>query len=421
MRAVWTCGLAASIVNTIVGAGISGPAGLYLASALLLGGSAPARPDEPVELVESAPIETTFGHADLPQAADVWLAMVRGASHSLDFGEYYVVDKPGSRLAPILDAIGAAARRGVRVRFLVDAGMARDEPATLERLEKIPGVTVLRLDWAAKNGSGVQHAKYFIVDGREAFLGSQNFDWRSLEHIQELGVRVRVPEIVRALQDVFERDWALGAGEPEPHLAAPSRFPVGVPTRTGKLLVDFEASPSNRLPEKTVWGLPKLTALIDSARRTVRVQLLTYRTTEGGVYFDALDTALRRAAARGVHVELLLSDWSTSLGLIESLKSLSLVPGIAVKIITIPPWSGGFIPYARVAHAKYLVVDGERAWIGTSNWERSYFYAARNVGLVIDGAPLSERLDRFFTDAWTSPYAAALDPCASYAPPRVEP
>ena len=36
---------------------------------------------------------------------------------------------------------------------------------------------------------GVQHAKFFIVDGEEVFLGSQNFDWRALKHIHELGVR----------------------------------------------------------------------------------------------------------------------------------------------------------------------------------------------------------------------------------------
>jgi phosphatidylserine/phosphatidylglycerophosphate/cardiolipin synthase-like enzyme len=107
--------------------------------------------------------------------------------------------------------------------------------------------------------------------------------------------------------------------------------------------------------------------------------------------------------------------------MIGGLESMSLVPGITVKLITIPQWSGGFIPYARVAHAKYLVVDGERAWIGTSNWERSYFYQTRNVGLILDGASLAGRLDRFFADGWNSPYATAVDPCASYAPPRVGP
>ena len=94
------------------------------------------------------------------------------------------------------------------------------------------------------------------------------------------------------------------------------------------------------------------------------------------------------------------------------------MPHVRVSILTIPPWSGGFIPYARVAHAKYLVVDGERAWVGTSNWERDYFYASRNVGLIIHGGKLPARLDAFFLDGWKSRYAALVDVAAHYEAPR---
>ena len=94
------------------------------------------------------------------------------------------------------------------------------------------------------------------------------------------------------------------------------------------------------------------------------------------------------------------------------------MPNLHVAFITIPPWSGGFVPYARVAHAKYLVVDGERAWVGTSNWERDYFYKSRNVGLIIAGGALPARLDAFFADDWKSAYVAPVDPAARYTAPR---
>src|SRR6185295_831472 len=35
-------------------------------------------------LVESVPIETALDHADLPDASDVWLAMITGARRSID-------------------------------------------------------------------------------------------------------------------------------------------------------------------------------------------------------------------------------------------------------------------------------------------------------------------------------------------------
>jgi len=145
----------------------------------------------------------------------------------------------------------------------------------------------------------------------------------------------------------------------------------------------------------------------------VRVQLLTYRAD-----FDELDAALRRAAARGVEVQLLVADWCKRKGVVEGLQRLALVPHVAVGFLDIPPAKSGFIPYARVAHAKYLVVDGERAWIGTSNWERAYFYESRNVGLIVRGGILPQRLDRFFAGNWASTYKEPVDAHAQYVAPR---
>ena len=135
--------------------------------------------------------------------------------------------------------------------------------------------------------------------------------------------------------------------------------------------------------------------------------------------FPTLDDGAARAAARGVQVRLLVSDWCkrrrlASRGCSGSRGS----PNVEVRVITIPPWSGGYIPFARVAHAKYLVVDGEHAWVGTSNWEGDYFIKSRNVGVIVDGGALPRRLDSFFVDDWKSNYVQRVDPAASYVAPR---
>src|SRR6185437_14636263 len=112
------------------------------------------------------------------------------------------------------------------------------------------------------------------------------------------------------------------------------------------------------------WSLPALISLLDGAKTSIQVQVLTYKTTSrDGSPFHDLDDALRRAAARGVSVELLVSDWEKRKGTVESVQSLARVPGIDVRFIDIPPWSGGFVPFARVSHAKYMIVDGARAWV----------------------------------------------------------
>ena len=378
---------------------------------------APARPT--LVLVESSPLETTLDHPDIPEARDVWPEMIQGATHTLDIAEFYLSNAPGSRLEPVIQAVEAAADRGVKVRVLAEEKFATTYPDTLERLARRSGITVRRLNTAASMG-GVLHAKYFVVDGHDAYLGSQNFDWRSLDHIQELGLRVRVPEVVHALADVFERDWLLAGGstEPSPETTVGGPFPARV--EGGEVRVTPVFSPQGFLPDPETWELPRMVKLIDEAKHSVRVQVLTYKSRgRKGEDFPDLEEALKRAAARGVEVELLVADWSKRKGIIEGLQALQSPPGLTVKLLTIPPWSGGFIPFARVAHAKYMVVDGERAWVGTSNWERDYFTKTRNVGLIIEGEVFARRLDRFFADNWNSSYAALVDPHATYTAPNI--
>jgi phosphatidylserine/phosphatidylglycerophosphate/cardiolipin synthase-like enzyme len=388
-------------------------------------GAPPAATEPELVLVESSPVETTLDHADIPDAWQVWPEMIGAATRTLEVAQFYVSNAPGSRLEPVIQAIEAAAARGVRVRLLAEEKFAKQYPDTLERLAARRGIEVRRLD-TGKSMGGVQHAKYFIVDGREAFLGSQNFDWRALEHIQELGLRVRVPEVVRALGAVFEQDWGLaGTATPSAHGApTPSApelvgpFPARFAGETVRVRPAF--SPQGFLPDAAMWDLPELLRMIDGARRSVRVQLLTYRARgRDGSEFRELDDALKRASARGVQVELLVADWAKRKGTIEGLQALHAPPGLTVRLVTIPRWSGGFIPFARVVHAKYMVVDGETAWLGTSNWERDYFTQTRNVGLIVEGAAFARQLERFFTETWTSPYAAEVDPKATYTPPAI--
>ncbi|MGZ3461268.1 MAG: phospholipase D-like domain-containing protein, partial [Archangium sp.] len=356
----------------------------------------------------------------IPDAKDVWPRMVDGATRTLDLAEFYVSNAPGSRLEPVVRAIEAAADRGVKVRLLVEEKFYKVYPETLERLAKRPGIQVRRLD-TAKSMGGVLHAKYFVVDGREAYLGSQNLDWRSLEHIQELGLRLRVPEVVRSLADVFESDWVLAEhSDAKPRTVTPVGGPFPAHYAGSTVRVTPVMSPQGYLPDPATWELPKLVKLIDGAKRSVRVQVLTYKSKgHDGSSFPELEEALKRAAARGVKVELLVSDWSKRKGTIEGLQALHAPPGLTVKLVTIPQWSGGFVPFARVVHAKYMVVDGERAWVGTSNWERDYFTQTRNVGVIVEGEAFARQLERFFADNWSSPYATEVDPKATYTAPDV--
>ncbi len=406
-------------------------ASLGLAAILLVSVAAsPPSPPPPVQLVESRPIESSLGDPSLPLARDVWVEMIRGARSNLDLEQFYLSTWPGEPMEPVLDAIGEAAARGVRVRLILDARMYDTYPRTADSLGTIPGITVHRIDMGKLSGGGVQHSKYFLVDGREMFLGSQNFDWRALAHIHEMGLRIRDRAAVSWFQEVFEMDWLASDLVAAPRAPAdtsrggrrgravidsvrvqrarptlhPARspLPIRIVQAQGDTVVLWPGyAPLNFIPDSTQWDRDRIVRLLDSARHEATVQVLTYGR---GADDESLDDALRRAAARGVRVRLLASDWMAGRAGMADLESLA-VHGVEVRLSVVPEWSGGYIPFARVEHCKFAVVDSARMWLGTSNWEPSYFNRSRNLGVSLENRKLALTVRRVFETSWSAPNA----------------
>jgi len=389
---------------------------------LLAAGSAVAAEPPEFLLVETTPVETEgLDDPAIPQAHEQWLDMIDGARKEILVASFYFSDDPDDpddRLDRVLAALTRAADRGVSVRLLSDAGFHKTYPDIPDRFAELYGCESRLLDARALWG-GVQHAKYMVVDGRDAYLGSQNWDWRALTHIRELGVRLRHTELARALRDVFLLDWALAGDEERPKTAADAGPYELTTDELGPVRVALGASPIKALPAGVPWDLPQLTRLVRDAEKTLDLQMLSYHPTDrDGDEWLGLDTELRQAAARGVKVRLIVSNWAKSRSQLPWLKSLACVPGLEVRFTNIPEWSGGFVPFARVEHPKYLVVDGVRGWVGTSNWGPDYFSASRNVGVIVEGEGVAEQLAAFFARGWDGPYAEVLDPGRNdYEPP----
>lgn len=397
-------------------------------------------PEVRLTLVESWPSETTLDHPDIPDAADVWVDLVRHAQQKLDFAEFYVSDDPagGGRLKEVVTALLDAARRGVRIRFLIDNNFYKTYPDLPDSLGRQPNITLRRLDTKAYS-TGIQHAKYFLVDSTTVYLGSQNFDWRALTEIQELGVVLQGGEAAAAYQAVFDLDWQIAEMLP-PGKTAPKaargqvydlveQFSARLPGFVDDLPLVTNTGGHGRFSPTISpgWARPlpypeeeRIVRALDAARDSIAVQVLAYSTVgRDSTRYAVLDDALRRAAARGVQVRLIVSEWSKSKPKVDILKSLARVPNIQVAFMDIPQASTGFVPFSRTVHAKYLTVDGRVFWLGTSNWEKDYFHDSRNVGLIGEEPTLARRLAAFFNDNWNSKYAERVDPDREYVPIRV--
>ncbi len=367
-----------------------------------------------VTVVQSIPEETALAQQDLPYALETWVAMIDGATRSIDVAQMYVSSKPGEGIEKVMEALTRAANRGVRIRFLISENMIGEEPETLAAVRAIPGIEVAIINVKPLTG-GIMHAKYWIVDEAEAFIGSQNFDWRALSQIHETGVLVRDAAFARKLGRIFHFDWEIAR--------------TGKAPEKGKALaesssdVELVASPELLNPAGVGAALPALLGLIAGAKRSLQIQLLEYSPASysaGGDWLE-IDDALRAAAARGVKVQLLVSHWNTAKSSIGALKRLTAVPNVEVKVAFVPEHSTGFIPYARVIHSKQMIVDQEIYWVGTSNWSRGYFYATRNVEVIMRRPELARTGARIFDTVWNQSYTEAVDPNREYPKPRKGP
>ncbi len=374
------------------------------------------------EIVESVPKETVLDNPGIRNTHDVWMEMIHGAKKTIDLEEFYISSSRGESLDDIISALGAAAGRGVTVRIIIDARMHKTYPDPADSLGRISNISVRVIDFGKLDG-GIQHAKYFIVDGQEAFIGSQNFDWRALDQIHEIGVRIRYPGAVAMYQEIFDIDWSLSEQNDPSRIAATVKrqshsLPFRIPEGSGDTVVFAPTmSPKGMIPDTAQWDETAIVGLLDNARQDIMVQVLTYSPAErGGERYAVLDDALRRAASRGVKVRLIVSDWSIGRQIISSLQSLSQVPNIQVRYTSIPDLSGRYISFARVEHCKYLVVDSTKAWVGTSNWEKSYFYTVRNVGVVVENRKISSILREVFLKSWDGPYAHPVTSEGTYQP-----
>ena len=369
--------------------------------------------DRDVQLVLSTPVGTSLVDPGLITTQAAWIQLISRATRTIDWAGFYVASAAGESLEPVLQELSRAAARGVRVRFLLDKQMSGNDPQTLRFLERLPGAVVRLLDFNLI-ATGSHHAKYFVIDNQEVFIGSQNFDWRSLSHIHELGVRIGNPHIAGQLAFLFDMDFALARDRNDTLESNPPVLPRGP-----AVAIEVGVSPPQLAPDGIRPALPVLLEVIRSAKKELCIQLLRYSAHQGSETWDTLQEALLQAAARGVQIQLLISNWNTQLPEIGDLKVLIRHPNVAVRIASIPEVTGRFIPYARVIHSKYVVADEQTLWLGTTNWERGMFMASRNVDVVLRRVAIAKQAHGVFSKLWNSAYSVPLDVNKEYVPPRI--
>lgn len=366
-----------------------------------------------IALVQSVPEETDLAHPDLAHAKDLWVKLIDEATTSIDIEQMYLDGAPGHATDAVIDALQRAGRRGVKIRLVLSSQMIKTSQPTLDVLKTIPGLEHRELNLGKITG-GIQHAKFFLFDRKTIFVGSQNFDWKALTEILETGIVSSDPTLAAQLQSIFELDWEMALTGKKPEVM-PS-----APVARADADVRLVACPPSLNPRGVPSAYDELVTLLRGAKKTVRVTLLDFSTYLFGKpgQWTELDQELRATAARGVKIQFLMSHWNTEKPEVESIKSLSRVPNIEVRLATIPESTKGPIPYARVNHSKFMTVDGQTLWVGTSNWSQGYFFDTRGIEFILHRAAETAQADRIFDQLWNASYTAPIDVNKDYPKPR---
>lgn len=302
------------------------------------------RPD-----VEATPTsEINEGRRDLFVLPDDGAAVVldefASAELTIDIAVYLLTSDD------VVETLGTAVERGVRVRVLLEPdpyGGLGDVEADAAHLRAL-GVDVR---FSGKNVR-FNHIKTFVVDDRIAMITSLNLTNSALTGNRELGIVSTEPDVVETAVALFEADWT-SSTTPGP----------------GPLVV----SPLNS--RATVEGL------IASAESTIDLYAEVIRD-------EAVVAGLTSRSREGVAVRVIVPDEISpdDAGIYTRLRSA----GIQVRSIGNP-----------YQHAKMVLVDGERALIGSINFTTTSMDDNREAGIVLDDELSLGRLAAVFAADWS--------------------
>lgn len=282
-------------------------------------------------------------------------------------------------------AMERAVARGVTVRLLADYVATRrlgNCKATLAELDRI-GVKwawmlpVMPLKGKYQRPDLRNHRKIVVVDGRVAFMGSQNLIDRTYDSPknikrglkwQELMTRLTGP-VVAPVNAVFLSDWLIETGE---DLSAVEHIPAPQ--------IERSASPDALMCQVVPSGPGYET------ENNLRLFLsLIYGATEKVIltspYFvpdEAMVYAITTACQRGLEVQLFVSEIGDQ-GLVYHAQRSYYAPLLeaGVRIFLYPA------PF--ILHSKHFSIDDDIAVIGSSNMDIRSFSLNSEVSLLVRG------------------------------------
>ncbi len=339
-----------------------------------------------------------FNDADRnDEAIDEVIAHLKDAKHELSF-QTYIFDYDSEASVRLLEALAKKQREipGFKVNILYDRDLNPFSKLN-DALER-HGVKAQAAAYASALSRASNHAKAFILDGHTALMGGSNID-NPAE--RDLMVTLRGPVVDTLLKD-FDAAWSESAKylnatrKPPLHAkgkAPPSTHPMVPMTLLSKKGVGLIG---NYYDNDADQGL---LAAMKAAKREIRI-------ASPNLNDVSVWGAIADATGRGVKVRITLPKNYNNFGSgidrspnADFLTFWAQLPAKSRPNIELR-WSSEDGKTASDDHTKYLSVDGEWAYVGSQNMDNQSWSFSREVGLGIDDAAETRRLDATFDATW---------------------
>lgn len=331
------------------------------------------------------------------EAIERVIELLQDAKHELSF-QTYIFDYGSEASKRLLDALAQKQKDvpGFKVNILYDRDM--NPFSTLKDALKRHGVEAQAAAYTPTVSRASNHAKVFILDGQTAMLGGDNID-NPAE--RDLMVTLRGPVVETLLRD-FDTAWSQSSSflnasrTPPAHIKgeplAPTRPEVPM-TLLSKKGVAFMGDYYNNDADQA------LLAAMGAAKREMRIASPNLNDVK-------VWEAIAAAAGRGVKVRVALPKDYNNLGSSidrstnsEFLTFWAQLPKQAQANVELR-WTSEDGKTPHDDHTKYLSVDGEWAYVGSQNMDNQSWSFSRELGLGIDDARETGRLDAVFDATW---------------------
>jgi len=295
--------------------------------------------------------------------------LIRGAERELDLALYLWTR---GRL-DLAEELARAQRRGVRVRVILDErpGGEPQDPKVL-RVLKEAGIEVR---FASPLRFAHYHIKAMRADGR-LWISTGNWTRASFSNNREYSLVTGRDDWVAEFKKVFEADWGARA------LALDDARLVWSPERVYSIFRPFWEGNAKR----------RVLALIANAEEDLLIE-------QNGLTDEDVFDALLEAMDRGVRVRVLGSASAKDSGYFGRMAKRLAEEGAQVRYLE-----------GQKVHAKAMLVDGKRAFLGSQNFTPTAFAANRELGAVLEGGRALARLRAAMEADWARARPAVRPP-----------